>query len=174
LTYVAGVRETDDIDMDRWSALLFELMTARGYGSPEAMVEPQGPVAAHARTVRKWLKQESGAGIKQVRDVARALGYPPALALVRVGFLEPAEVGTAGLVAPPPGVPDPLVQQITANLHPTRHTEAERSMLRRYLQAGVDSWQAWLRTIRQAPPPERGARPTKTTATKARSPQTKA
>lgn len=137
--YVADVRESEEIDPERWATLLESLLRAADL-TPETAAQPAGPVPATWRTIRKWLSGEQGVGARKIRDVTRALGYPPVRALVEVGWLQPNEVGVTGLAAPPSASADTLVRKIAAALADQRIPTTVRSVLRRLLQGAYDGW----------------------------------
>jgi hypothetical protein len=155
------VRESDEIDRELWASLLGGLLRAADL-TPETAAQPAGPVPATWRTIRKWLNQESGVGAGKVRDVCRALGYPPVRALVEVGWLQHSEVGVTGLAAPPSASADPLVRKINASLSAQAIPVSVRSVLRRMLQGTYDGWLE----LHGARPPRdivsKAARPAKT------------
>lgn len=132
-------RESDEIDPETWARLLGTLLRAANM-SPEQAAMPAGPVPASWGTIRKWLTKRQGVTARSVRDVARALDYPPARALVEVGFLTPGEVGVTGLAAPPAPVSDPLVRKIAASFADRRVPEKNRAILRRLLQSAYDAY----------------------------------
>jgi len=129
------VRESDEIDSAAWAKLLTELLAAADL-TPEQAARPNGPVPANWRSIRRWLSREQGVSAAKVRDVARALGYSPAHALVEVGFLERAEVG----LAPPARPQDPLVRRVDTALTDQRLPDDVKSLLRRGVQAAYDLW----------------------------------
>lgn len=138
--YIADVRESDEIDRDKWAALLARLLLESNM-TPEQAAHPVGPVPAAARTIRKWVGKENGVGPTKVRDVVRSFGYSPARALIEVGWLASDELGITGLATRQPAA-DPLARQIGASLAAKGIPEETRNILRRALRAAYDSWLA--------------------------------
>lgn len=138
--YLDDVRESEEIDRDKWSELL-ERLLREGKLTPETAARPVGPVPAAARTIRKWISGESGVGATKVRDVARSLGYSPSRALIEVGFLDTTEFGITGLTAASP-LTDPTLIQIQRSLAHEATPEQTRTILRRSVRAAYDSWLA--------------------------------
>lgn len=138
--YIAEVRESDEIDRDKWAALLARLLLEANL-TPEQAAHPVGPVPAAARTIRKWLGRENGVGPTKVRDVVRAFGYSPARALIEVDWLATDELGITGLSARQPAA-DPLARQIGASLTAKAIPEETRNILRRSLRAAYETWLA--------------------------------
>src|SRR5260370_10191807 len=136
--YIAEVRQSDEIDRDRWAALLARLLLEADLTAEQA-AHPVGPVPVASRTIYKWLNREVGVGPTKVRDVVRAFGYPSARALVEVGWLDNEEVGITGLSARQPAA-DPLVRQIGASLAAQTVPEETRGILRRSLRTVYDPW----------------------------------
>jgi hypothetical protein len=132
------VRTSDEIDRDKWAALLARLLLESNLTAEQA-AHPVGPVPVAARTIYKWLNREVGVGPTKVRDVVRAFGYPSPRALVEVGWLDNEEVGITGLSSRQPAA-DPLVRQIGASLAAQTVPEETRSILRRSLRAVYEQW----------------------------------
>lgn len=168
-TYVPSVREGDDIDREQWARLLEQWLRAADL-TPERAAAPVGPIDANWRTIRKWLDQEQNVGARRVRDVARALGYPPTRALVEVGFLDPTEVGVTGLAAPPSAPTDPVIRKVNAALSNQAIPDGVRTVLRQLVDS---AYQGWLRMQNQ-PPKEPSARERAQGATQPHSRRTRA
>lgn len=137
--YGSDVREGEELDRAAWATLLGGLLMSADL-TPEQAAQPVGPVPAGWRTIRRWLKQETGVSALAVRDVSRALGYPPTRALVEVGFLQHQEVGITGLAAPPSASADRDIRKYQATLADKRIPTGTRSILRRLLNSAYDSW----------------------------------
>jgi len=137
------VRESEEIDRDRWQELLSRLLREAGLSPERAASSAGGPVPANARTIRKWMSRETGVGAARVRDVARSLGYSPTRALLEVGFFTADEFGVTGLAAPPTTSNDPLIRRLIQSLSQEAGTpEPARNILRRLLQGAYESWLA--------------------------------
>lgn len=148
--YVDAVsRDSDEIDRAAWAKLLNELLISAGL-TPETAAAPNGPIDANWRTIRKWLTKDQGISVRRIRDVARALGYPPTHALVQVGFLTQEETGLAGPTRPGP-VPDPLLRRLAGALANQTIPDDDRGRLRRALQHSYDIWLEWIKTAAQEP-----------------------
>lgn len=140
--YGEPVSRSDAVDRAAWAALLGELLDAAGL-TAETAAAPRGPLALTPQTIYRWRNQGMGASVHQVRDVCRALGYPPAHGLVRVGFLTAEEAGIAGPAAVTGR--DPLLRRLTHDLGSPNLPEAARAELRRQL---TDAHQGWLRMLK--------------------------
>ena len=156
-------RDSDEVDGHAWALLLTELLASAGL-TPEQAGKPAGPVSVYWRTIRKWLKEESGVSAAKVVTVCRDLNYPPLEALVRVGFLTADEARLSRLpavVSPP--LPAPL-RQIADVLSDPRVPEVPKTQLRRAVASALDVWAEMykLRAPRERPAPGRsttGGRP---------------
>lgn len=130
-------RAPSAVDAQKWAELLREMLTAHGLSSEGAAKANGGPVPASAVTIRRWLAAHQGVTADMVCETCRALGYPPARALVMVGVLAPDELGITGLL-PLPLDParrlDPLAARINAML-----ANSDRPQVRRVFQAAYDA-----------------------------------
>lgn len=127
---------TAELDKRRWSEFVEQTLADRKLNSVSA-ARIVGPSVATDRTIRRWLNAEHGVAPDKVRDFCRALGVPVVHGLVRVGFLEPEDLGflpTARRIA------DRLIRVLDETLADARIPERARRLLRAALQGTYDDW----------------------------------
>ena len=135
-TYRDGVRDEPTVDMDAWSELLGELLTSARVSQAWLADEVQ----VDEKTVGRWRRKEFPPKPEMVRDVARALNYPALDALVRVGFLTPAEGGLDGAPAKAMPTIEPTLLEIQRLLDDEKIPKNVREHLRRGVRAARDLW----------------------------------
>ncbi len=131
-----GLLQDGSVDAEAWSILLGELLASARVS--QASLADQ--VGVDEKTIGRWRRQEFAPKPENVRDVARALDYPPLHALVRVGFLTAEE---ADLTDGPAKVPQPLPQPLQlANriLSDPVVPNNAKELLTRGINAAVELW----------------------------------
>lgn len=144
------VRGEPVVDMAAWAALLDELLRSSGVTHTWLADE----VDVDEKTIGRWRNRKFPPKPENVRDVARALGYPPLHALAQVGFLTSEEAGLTGEPTPVPPPPPAPLRRAMGLLADPRIPERPKNILLRGIDAAID---LWFDSYRARPPREPSA-----------------